>query len=156
MNMLRISLFLVVVSAIQCNTRTQSPPGDPNNGGLFLPDGFVALVVADSTGPARHIAVNDNGDIYVKMMYSERGKGNLALRDVNGDGKADSTVYFGDYDNKGSLSNCMRIHDGYLYFASELVVYRMKLTPGQLVPDFLLELALVDFLVGDDRERRVR
>ena len=37
------------------------------NGGLFLPDGFEATVVVDSLpGRARHLAVNDNGDIYVK------------------------------------------------------------------------------------------
>ena len=35
------------------------------NGGLYLADGFSALVVVDSVGPSRHIAVNDNGDIYV-------------------------------------------------------------------------------------------
>ena len=37
------------------------------NGGLFLPDGFEAVVVVDSLpGRARHLAVNENGDIYVK------------------------------------------------------------------------------------------
>src|SRR6476620_7745907 len=118
--MLRSFLFLLTVSAIQCNVRTELPKGDPGNGGLFLPDGFEAVVVADSTGPARHIAVNDNGDIYVKLSHSKRGEGNLALRDVDGDGKADSLVHFGDYENNGGLSNCMRIHNGYLYFASEL------------------------------------
>ncbi len=137
-------LLLLIVSAIKCNTGNELPNGDPGNGGLFLPGNFEAVVVADSTGPARHIAINDNGDIYVKMRYSKRGEGNLALRDLNGDGKADSTVHFGDYDNEGSLSNCMRIHDSYLYFASELVVYRMKLTPGQLVPDSKLEVVLTD------------
>lgn len=128
-------LLLTVISSTQCNTSPKLPAGDADNGGLFLPGGFDVVVVADSTGPARHIAVNDNGDIYVKMRHSERGEGNLALRDTNGDGKADSSIHFGDYENEGSLANCMRIHDGYLYFASELVVYRMKLTPGKLVPE---------------------
>lgn len=132
-----IIVCLVVLSfcMCQCSMPPELPPGDADNGGLFLPDGFEALVVADSTGPARHIAVNENGDIYVKIRRSKRGEGNLALRDIDGDGKADSVVYFGDYDNEGSLANCMRIHGGYLYFASELVVYRMKLMPGKLVPD---------------------
>jgi glucose/arabinose dehydrogenase len=134
-----ILLLFVSFCMYQCNTSTKLPPGDPNNGGLFLPDGFDAVVVADSTGPARHIAVNDNGDIYVKLRHSQRGEGNLALRDVDGDGRADSLVHFGDYENNGGLSNCMRIHNGYLYFASELVVYRMKLTPGKLVPESKLD-----------------
>jgi hypothetical protein len=69
--------------------------------------------------------VNDNGDIYVKLRFSKVGEGgNLALRDSTGDGKADIIKRFGDYPNQGSLSNAMRIHNGYLYFASELVVYR--------------------------------
>jgi hypothetical protein len=68
--------------------------GDPGNGGLFLPDNFEAVVVTDSIGPARHIAVNDNGDIYVKLSHSKKGEGgNVALRDINKDGKADSIVY---------------------------------------------------------------
>ncbi len=141
---IKFFLLVLIASAIKCNNASELPNGDPGNGGLFLPGNFEAVVVADSTGPARHIAINDNGDIYVKMRYSKRGEGNLALRDLNGDGKADSTVHFGDYDNEGSLSNCMRIHDSYLYFASELVVYRMKLTPGQLVPGSKLEVVLTD------------
>ena len=35
------------------------------NGGLILPGGFEATVVIDSIGSARHMAVNDNGDIYI-------------------------------------------------------------------------------------------
>src|SRR6185295_3945616 len=133
--MIRIFLFLVITGFIQCNTKTNLPKGDPGNGGLFLPSNFQAVVVADSIGPARHIAVNDNGDIYVKLSHSKKGEGgSVALRDINKDGKADSIVYFGEYDNKGSLSNCMRIHNGYLYFASELVIYRNQLTPGKLIP----------------------
>ena len=105
----------------------------PDNGGLFLPGNFEAVVVADSIGPARHIAVNDNGDIYVKLRFSKVGEGgNVALRDSTNDGKADIIKRFGDYDNKGSLANGMRIHNGYLYFSSELVLYRNKLTPGQI------------------------
>ena len=130
-----IIITLSLPCIMGCNSGKALPSPDPGNGGIFLPGGFAAVVVADSTGPARHIAVSDNGDIYVKMRNSGRGEGNLALRDNDGDGKADSTAYFGDYDNEGSLSNCMRIHNGYLYFASELVVYRMLLTPGKLVPE---------------------
>jgi len=41
------------------------PPGDQDNGGLFLPDGFESVVVVDSVGRGRHLAVRDNGDIYM-------------------------------------------------------------------------------------------
>ena len=131
-----IAIILISILLAQCNTKDKLPKGDPGNGGLILPGGFEAVVVADSTGPARHIAVNTNGDIYVKLSHSKKGEGgNLALRDTDNDGKADSIVRFGDYFNEGSLSNCMRIHNGYLYYASELIIYRKKLTPGKLVPD---------------------
>ena len=143
--MLRFSLFLALICFLQCGRREELPKGDPGNGGIFLPANFVAVVVVDSIGPARHLAVNHNGDIYVKLRYSKKGAGgNLAIRDTNGDGKADSIVRFGDYDNSGSLSNAMRIHNGYLYFASELVIYRNKLTPGELVPKSKMEVVLTD------------
>ncbi|TMI84159.1 MAG: c-type cytochrome [Bacteroidetes bacterium] len=144
----RISAFFLLLSVIifsQCNRRAELPKGDPGNGGLFLPRNFEAVVVADSIGPARHIVVNDNGDIYVKLSHSKKGEGgNVALRDVNNDGKADSIVHFGNYPNEGGLSNCMRIHNGYLYFASELVIYRMKLQPGKLIPDSKMETVLTE------------
>jgi glucose/arabinose dehydrogenase len=139
-----VPFIFILLCFVGCKNQAGLPAGDPGNGGLFLPGDFEAVVVADSTGPARHIAVNENGDIYVKMRYSEKGKGNLALRDVNGDGKVDSAVHFGDYDNKGSLSNCMRIHNGYLYFGSELEIYRVKLSKDELVPTGRMETILTD------------
>ena len=36
---------------------------DQTNGGITLPAGFSATVFADDLGPARHIAVNANGDV---------------------------------------------------------------------------------------------
>ena len=149
-NTLRLFFFLTATCLIGCNTRTELPKGDPGNGGLFLPGDFEAIVVADSIGPARHLAVNDNGDIYVKLSHSKKGEGgNVALRDVDNDGRADSIVRFGDYDNPGGLSNCMRIHSGYLYFASELVVYRNKLTPGKLIPESKTEVVLTEEYPGN-------
>ena len=117
---------------------------DEDNGGLFLPDGFGALVVADSVGPSRHLAVNDNGDIYVKLRVATGNNGNIALRDTNNDGKADVFLRFGDYPNDGKFGTEMRIHNGYLYFSSELVVYRQKLNPSKLIPDEKPEIILVD------------
>jgi len=72
---LRLFFFLAATCLIGCNTRMELPKGDPGNGGLFLPGNFEAIVVADSIGPARHLAVNDNGDIYVKLSHSKKGEG---------------------------------------------------------------------------------
>lgn len=119
------------------------PPSDPDNGGIALPGGFEAVVVTDSIGPARHLAVNDNGDIYVKLRFSAKG-GNVALRDTDNDGKADIIQHFGNYKDVGSLANGMRIHKGYLYYSSSLAIYRNKLTPGKLIPESEMETVLTD------------
>jgi glucose/arabinose dehydrogenase len=137
--------FLLTLACFtQCQRPSELPPGDPGNGGLFLPEGFEAVVVTDSIGPARHLAVNDNGDIYVKLRFSRGKGGNAALRDTTQDGKADIIERFGDYDDQGGYGTAMRIHKGYLYFSSTKVLYRNKLTPGQLIPESKMEVILTD------------
>ncbi len=143
--------FILLISLSTCRTKETIviPDADDDNGGLFLPKGFGALVVADSIGPSRHLAVNDNGDIYVKLRITtgelyDRVAGNMALRDTNKDGRADIFERFGDYPNDGSFGTEMRIHNGYLYFTTEQVVYRQKLTPTKLIPDSKQEILFVD------------
>ncbi|MEO5600598.1 MAG: hypothetical protein ABIR06_06710 [Cyclobacteriaceae bacterium] len=88
---------------MSCQTPPELPKGDAANGGIFLPDQFEALVVADSTGRARHLAVNSNGDIYVKLSSTDnKGGGNIALRDTTHDGKADVMINFGGMDSKST------------------------------------------------------
>lgn len=142
-----IPITLLFFFAASCNTGNAPLKGDPQNGGLFLPDQFEALVVVDSIGSARHIAVNDNGDIYVKLTYNERmnGRGGtVGLRDTNHDGKADSVAYFGDYKDVGSSAVGMTIHDGYLYTSTVTQVLRTKLTPGRLIPENKTDTMLTD------------
>jgi glucose/arabinose dehydrogenase/mono/diheme cytochrome c family protein len=142
--LLLLLLFVVFIN-FKDKEEAVLPKGDRDNGGLFLPKGFEAVVVVDSIGPARHIAINNNGDIYVKLRFTKKEReGNVALRDTNNDGKADIIQRFGDYQENGSLANGMRIHNGYLYFSSELVVYRNKLTSGKLIPDSKIEVVLTD------------
>jgi hypothetical protein len=96
----KIFLTLITLwSLAQCAQPGDLPPGEQDNGGLFLPGDFEALVVADSIGRARHIAVNANGDIYVKLSSSDSVYGgNVALRDTTYDGKADIIEKFGAAD----------------------------------------------------------
>ncbi len=131
------------------SVQTKKLTPDPDNGGLFLPGGFQALVVADSVGRARHLAVNGNGDIYVKLIVTtgqmyDLIQGNVALRDTDGDGKADIIQKFGQYANDGPFATDMRIRSGYLYFSTEQVVFRQMLTPGRLIPEGEPEVLLVD------------
>src|SRR6185295_12273385 len=142
-----ISIILPVASLMQCGGPIELPPGDPHNGGLFLPDHFEALVVSDSTGRARHIAVRDNGDIYVKLTFNDAlhgAGGTVGLRDTNHDGKADTIAYFGDYKDEGGSAVGVTIHDGFLYTSTVRTILRNKLTPGKLVPESKTEVVLTD------------
>jgi glucose/arabinose dehydrogenase/mono/diheme cytochrome c family protein len=127
----------------RCKNHEGLPPGDPDNGGLSLPDSFSAVVVADSTGRARHIAVNANGDVYVKLR-SPAPKGIVALRDDDNDGHAETREVFGDYSDEGHYGTGMRIYNGYIYFTTAGEVYRMKLTDGDLVPKSKVEMIMKD------------
>ena len=142
-----LSVFFVIIFFTQC--KNSLPPGDQDNGGLMLPGNFEAVVVVDSLGSARHIAVNDNGDIYIKLRAAYPDGGNVALRDENNDGKADIIKKFGVYMDPGSYGTAMRIHNGYLYFSSTDIVYRCKLIPGKLEPDNNLEVILTDDYLND-------
>ena len=145
MNIRIIILFsALLISCTEDTAIFDIPSTDPDNGGLILPKGFGALVVADSVGPARHLAVNTNGDIYIKLRIDTGDKGNMALRDVDGDGKADIFKRFGDYPNDGRFATEMKIHNDYLYYSSELVVYRQKLDPTNLIPKGKPEVIMVD------------
>lgn len=107
-----------------------APSCDPGNGGLTLPPGFCAQVVAENLGVARHLAVAANGNVYVALRgIGDTRAGVIALRDADGDGKFEQQEHFGD----GSLTG-IRIHDGFLYVASENDIRRYRLTPGRLTP----------------------
>jgi glucose/arabinose dehydrogenase/cytochrome c553 len=133
--------------------QTALPAGDADNGGLFLPNHFEAVVVADSLGRARHLTVNTNGDIYVKLTYNDimhGSGGTVGLRDADNDGKADIITYFGDYKDEGGLPAGIAVHNNYLYTATVKNIFRNKLKNRQLVPDSKTEVILVD----DDENMR--
>lgn len=136
-------IFLLSVFFFNCKQEQYLPAGDIDNGGLFLPDKFEALVVVDSIGNARHLAVNKNGDIYVKLTNAKQDSGNVAIRDINRDGKADNIAYFGDYPaEEGYGPTSMRIYNEHIYFSTKDAVYKQKLTPGKLVPESKREVVL--------------
>ncbi len=140
-----IGIALIMISFTVIVKKNKLLVADANNGGLYLPGNFKAFIVIDSLeGRARHLAVNTNGDIYVKLRFPDSIGGNVAARDTDQDGKADIIQKFGDYDDKGPYGTAMRVHKGYLYFSSEVNVYRTKLNPATLVPDGPLELILHD------------
>ena len=101
------------------------PTPDADNGGLTLPPGFHALVVADKLKPLRNLTVAPNGDIYVKTRES----GIYGLRDTDGDGRADVIQEFGSGGGTG-----IALRGEWLYSSTDDHVFRYKLTPSELVP----------------------
>ena len=89
---------------------------------IKLPSGFTSSVFAGNTGRARHIVVNTNGDVFIKLERLRDGKGIVRLRDTNGDGIADDSMKFGNYTGTG-----ITIKNGYLYASSDEDVFRYKL-----------------------------
>ncbi len=101
---------------------------DAANAGLKLPAGFGALMYAENLGQARHIVVNKNGDVYIKLARLKNGKGIIKLRDKNADGRSDDTSGFADYGGTG-----IAIKNNYLYASSNTDVYRYKLNANNEV-----------------------
>jgi glucose/arabinose dehydrogenase len=92
--------------------------------GLALPEGFSATVVQEGQGTGRHLAVAANGDIYLASR-----NGLVAMRDKDGDGKADETMKFGDVQGTE-----VRLFKNWLYVSDNVGVYRYRLKKGELAP----------------------
>ncbi|TNE65503.1 MAG: sorbosone dehydrogenase [Alphaproteobacteria bacterium] len=102
------------------------------NAGLSLPAGFKATVFADGVGRARHMAVSPSGWVYAALMRPVKGFGAVAYHDDDGDGVADSSHYFA----KGMRGTGMAIHNGHLYFSTDVSVIRWALPEsGEPVSD---------------------
>jgi glucose/arabinose dehydrogenase/mono/diheme cytochrome c family protein len=125
-----IAVAGIMLSACSKTARQDMPVADPDNGGLKLPSGFAAIKVVNDLGPARHIDVAENGDIYVALNNMSKGSGAVALRDTTGDGKADVVSYFGSVSGTGIM-----LHKGFLYFGADTAIVRYPMHPGILVPD---------------------
>jgi len=105
----------------------RGPAADTN---LILPQGFSAVTFADAVGKTRHIAVSDNGVVFVKLARLKDGSGIIRLQDANKDGKADQSSGFGNFTGTGMI-----IRKGYLYASSDREVFRYKLDANNNVTD---------------------
>ena len=111
-------LIALSISALTLNIFCAPPDGDADLN-LTLPAGFKAETVVESLGNNRHLAVNTNGDIYVKLGRVKNGQGIIVLRKVNGVYK--QVQAFGNYGGTG-----IAIGNGYLYASSNTFVCRYK------------------------------
>ena len=117
------------VALSMLNVDTAAPACDPDNGGLKIPAGFCAALVAEGNPTARHLVVAGNGDVYVALQGGRgAGGGVVALRDKDGDGKLETKETFGT----GSITG-IALRNGYLYVAKFNSVERFKMS-GQLKP----------------------
>jgi glucose/arabinose dehydrogenase/mono/diheme cytochrome c family protein len=132
------------------------PVPDPDDGGITLPPGFRALVYADnltadrrvgrSRENVRGLAVSPSGDLYAKGKFGSI----WAVRDTNGDGRADLIKEFGP----GDGGTHIQFHNGYLYHSSRTTVYRYKYIPGELVPSSPLEIIVRNLPAERDHDAK--
>ncbi|MEJ0100127.1 MAG: PQQ-dependent sugar dehydrogenase [Pseudomonadota bacterium] len=116
-------------------------PGD--NGGLTLSPGFCATIFADGIGHVRHMAVSSDGVLYVNTWSGQYfgfdkphdGGFLVALKDNDGDGKADVIERFGDsVAEKATGGVGLALYNGALYAEQNDYILRFALTPGNPVP----------------------
>ncbi len=135
-------LMFSAVTACDDNDGPTAPSGSllcaSDNGGITLPAGFCAIVVADlvsggTASRARHMAVTPNGDVFVAINSPNNVQpafGIIGLRDTDGDGAADVQTQFSpDLGGSG-----LAWRNGELFFGANDQVLRFPLASGQLTP----------------------
>lgn len=131
-------LKTVALASAMVGAVTFTAQADEADIGITLADGYAATIFADNLGRARHLTVRDNGDVYVAMRGDQ---GIVALRDTDGDGKSDVVEEF-----PSEAETEVDIHDGYLYFSSNVEIFRAKLTDGALLPTGEIESVIAGFI----------
>ena len=106
------SMSLVIAAALAAAAVADDEPLPP----ITVPEGFTATVFHPGLGPTRHLAVRDNGDVYVarsfrveRRMFGQKAAWGtlIAMRDEDGDATADAVEPFGPTD----VTTEVRIHD---------------------------------------------
>ena len=112
-------------------------PGD--NGGLTLSPGFCATVFADNLGHVRHMAIGPGGVIYANTWSGRYYAGSpappggflIALKDVNGDGKADQITRFGETAAEGDAGGTgVAVYNGFVYAEMNDKIIRFAIPKG--------------------------
>lgn len=122
---------------------TQSVACPEGDVGIVLPRGFCATIFGDRIGHARHLAVARDGTVYVNT-WSGPYYGNaeplpggflVALKDTNGDGRADETVRFGEtFADGGSGGTGIAIFGDWLYAEANDRIVRYALSGDETAP----------------------
>ena len=152
MRMKTRALFATVLVATACTPADRGRPARDTTGGakpaaaevsLKLPPGFTASVFAENLGGARHAVVAPNGTLYVNTWRSPydtarqtpAGGYVVALRDTDGDGKADQVQRFGSSLKSGSKGGTgIAINQSWLYVEADSAIVQYRLPENGLVP----------------------
>ncbi|HKG92245.1 MAG TPA: PQQ-dependent sugar dehydrogenase [Gemmatimonadaceae bacterium] len=128
-----------VVSPDEARGGAQRVQCAPDNGGITLPAGFCAAVVADLVSAdgrpalARHMAVTPSGDVFVAINSPRNNQpafGIVGLRDGDGDGRAEAQTQF----SPGLGGSGLAWGNASLYFGANDRVLRFRLPAGRLTP----------------------
>jgi glucose/arabinose dehydrogenase/mono/diheme cytochrome c family protein len=143
--MLAVAAAVTLGGTVTMSRAASLPKPDPDDGGIKLPPGFHAVVVADNLGKLRHLTVAPNGDLFVKT----REGGIIALHDGDGDGRSEVKETFGAGGGTGIAHR-----DGWLYHSTNSAVFRYKLAPGELKPKGEQETVVSGLPLGQQHEAK--
>jgi glucose/arabinose dehydrogenase len=124
--MMLVAAISIAANCANANDSTKVKHRVADDVTLKLPSGFTAAVIADNLGKNRHIAVNSNGDLYVKLEKPKNGKGILVLRESGGKAKVINS--FGTFGGTG-----IAIKNGYVYASNNQDVYRFRINEKGMV-----------------------
>ncbi|MDT0187976.1 PQQ-dependent sugar dehydrogenase [Microbacterium sp. ARD31] len=133
---------LLASGALATGAGLRAAAQQPARDSVTLPPGFSATVFADGLGHARHIAVAPNGVVYANTWSGPYYKNKpddggflYALKDNDGDGKADVVERFGGTTKTGSAGGTgLEIHDGKLYAEMDDKIVRFTLPTDRIAP----------------------
>ncbi|MBA2125488.1 hypothetical protein DLM45_04515 [Hyphomicrobium methylovorum] len=121
---------------------------------ITVPQGFCATIFADSVGAARHLTVAEDGTVYVNISNRHSkipGSGAyLALKDSDGDGRADLNESFGEATGGTGIA----VYKDWLYAESGDRILRYPRKQGDFALRTEPEIVLKDLpMKGDHRVR---
>ncbi len=96
---------------------------------IRVPAGFRVSVFAEGLGHTRHLAMRDDGTLYASLSRPVDGAGIIALKDSDGDGRADLVRRFGEVAGTG-----IAIYGNWLYFGESTRLLRFPLEDGDMLP----------------------
>ncbi|BEU28458.1 c-type cytochrome [Paraburkholderia sp. 22B1P] len=150
----RIALFAGACAASQLFdhqarpvSTAQAAQGDQgcasSSNGITLPKGFCATVFADNIGHVRQMAVGPNGTLYVNTWSGVYFKQNtppdggyaVALKDNDGDGRAEVMQRFGEGPTQGGHGGTgVAVYHEWVYIETNDRIMRYKLKASDVAP----------------------